>query len=81
MLFRSPSDYDGEMGVPITFLGQYNPEQFEIISYSREVATPIKKVAKSNDDYQQGGNAFYIRTDEHHLQRLYGRIVIKHKKN
>ena len=26
-----PSDYDGVMGVPITFLGQYNPEQFEII--------------------------------------------------
>ena len=24
-------DYDGSMGVPITFLGQYNPNQFEII--------------------------------------------------
>ena len=26
-----PYDYDGEIGVPITFLDKYNPEQFEII--------------------------------------------------
>lgn len=26
-----PSDYDGAMGVPITFMDKYNPEQFEII--------------------------------------------------
>lgn len=26
-----PYDYDGAMGVPITFLDKYNPEQFEII--------------------------------------------------
>ena len=26
-----PVDYDGVMGVPITFLGKYNPNQFEII--------------------------------------------------
>jgi len=26
-----PMDYDGIMGVPITFLDKYNPEQFEII--------------------------------------------------
>lgn len=26
-----PMDYDGVMGVPITFLGKYNPEQFEIV--------------------------------------------------
>ena len=25
-----PSDYDGIMGVPITFLDKYNPDQFEI---------------------------------------------------
>ncbi len=30
-----PSDYDGVMGVPITFLDKYCPEQFEIISDSR----------------------------------------------
>jgi len=26
-----PVDWDGVMGVPITFLGKYNPEQFEIV--------------------------------------------------
>jgi hypothetical protein len=26
-----PMDYDGAMGVPITFMDKYNPEQFEII--------------------------------------------------
>ena len=26
-----PSDYNGAMGVPITFLDKYNPEQFEIL--------------------------------------------------
>ena len=26
-----PSDYDGTMGVPITFLDKYNPDQFEIV--------------------------------------------------
>ena len=29
-----PSDYDGMMGVPITFLDKYNPDQFEIIGNS-----------------------------------------------
>ena len=34
-----PSDYDGVMGVPITFLDKYNPEQFEIVggyNYSKD---------------------------------------------
>lgn len=29
-----PEDYDGVMGVPITFLDNYNPEQFEIVGYT-----------------------------------------------
>lgn len=29
-----PSDYDGIMGVPISFLDKYNPDQFEIIGNS-----------------------------------------------
>lgn len=30
-----PVDYDGAMGVPITFLDKYNPEQFEIIRFRK----------------------------------------------
>ena len=34
-----PCDYDGVMGVPITFMDKYNPEQFEIVDTST-VAMP-----------------------------------------
>lgn len=34
-----PSDYDGIMGVPITFLGKYNPDQFKILGLSRYTKT------------------------------------------
>lgn len=39
-----PSDYEGVMGVPITFLDKYNPEQFEIIELGngRDNFTPTK---------------------------------------
>ena len=30
-----PSDYDGAMGVPITFLDKYCPEQFEILGLTQ----------------------------------------------
>ena len=30
-----PVDYDGVMGVPITFLDKYNPEQFEIVRFRK----------------------------------------------
>lgn len=30
-----PYDYDGVMGVPITFIDKYNPEQFEIIKFRK----------------------------------------------
>lgn len=30
-----PMDFDGVMGVPITFLDKYNPEQFEIIKFRK----------------------------------------------
>ncbi|MFU7587174.1 adenine-specific methyltransferase EcoRI family protein, partial [Salmonella enterica] len=30
-----PVDYDGVMGVPITFLDKYNPEQFEIVKFRK----------------------------------------------
>lgn len=33
-----PYNYQGIMGVPITFLGKYNPEQFEIIGLDRYTA-------------------------------------------
>ena len=33
-----PMDYDGIMGVPITFLDKYNPDQFEIVGMAKRGA-------------------------------------------
>lgn len=38
-----PSDYDGVMGVPISFLDKYNPDQFEIIGSDAYDGTPATK--------------------------------------
>jgi hypothetical protein len=38
-----PMDYDGVMGVPITFLDKYNPEQFEIIDLNPHFFLVVKK--------------------------------------
>ena len=36
-----PMDYEGEMGVPITFLDKYNPDQFEIVGMDRPLITQL----------------------------------------
>ena len=38
-----PMDYSGEMGVPITFLHYYNPDQFEIIDINPHFFTIVEK--------------------------------------
>ncbi|GAA2028370.1 adenine-specific methyltransferase EcoRI family protein [Terrabacter terrae] len=37
-----PEDWEGAMGVPITFLDKYNPEQFQILGNDDEGLTPTK---------------------------------------
>lgn len=37
-----PSDFDGVMGVPITFLDKYNPDQFEIVGSSEGDFAPTR---------------------------------------
>lgn len=36
-----PYDYEGAMGVPITFLDKYNPDQFEVLGCSYSYGEPI----------------------------------------
>jgi hypothetical protein len=38
-----PCDYDGMMGVPITFLDKYNPDQFEILGYEKSYHLQTRK--------------------------------------
>ncbi len=58
-----PSDFEGIMGVPISFLDKYCPEQFEIIGIDRYV--------EDNPNY---GRRFTIDNKE-----IYARILIRHK--
>jgi len=58
-----PADYSGVMGVPVTFLDKYNPDQFEIIGLDRYV--------EDNPNY---GHRFRIKNKE-----TYARILIRNK--
>lgn len=71
-----PSDYDGEMGVPISFLDKYCPEQFEIIGSNLTNGTPISKIALKGT-YAQGGPSFYTDNGDGTYKRIYTRILIK----
>lgn len=76
-----PMDYEGYMGVPITFIENYNPEQFELIGHSLELAEPMDMFAEKGE-YRQGGPKFYLeeQDNKYKYKRLYDRIVIKNKK-
>lgn len=60
-----PMDYDGVMGVPITFLDKYNPEQFEILDandYRTNEKVSIKKHGLIKDkDGSINGKPTYAR--------------------
>lgn len=73
-----PYDYDGKMGVPITFLDKYNPDQFEIIGSSRFVGRPMSEIAEKGT-YVSGGIRFYLPNGDGTYRCLYDRIVIKRK--
>jgi len=73
-----PSDYEGTMGVPISFIDKYCPEQFEIIGIGLELANMDiikKKLGKLN-----GGPRLYVERDGE-LVRLYERILIRKKQS
>lgn len=68
-----PYDYDGVMGVPITFLDKYNPEQFEIFGMC----------ASAGYDAEIVGIPFQGSKDARPLinrKVVYARVFIKNKK-
>ncbi len=71
-----PCDYNGMMGVPLTFLDKYNPEQFEIVGQSLELADMA--VIRKRQGKAGGGPRFYLDQDGK-LRRLFERIVIRRK--
>jgi hypothetical protein len=46
-----PSDYEGIMGVPISFLNKYNPDQFEILGATQRGCHDEVPDTKKYDDY------------------------------
>lgn len=74
-----PCDYDGIMGVPVTFLDKYNPDQFEIIwqasgntraSAPKEILNELGYTPLPED---RGGCGVV------HGKRVYSRILIRKK--
>jgi hypothetical protein len=64
-----PSDFKGLMGVPITFLDKYNPDQFEIVGCSYDYGRPDNWSKKINMAVTVNG------------VNVYKRILIKHKQS
>lgn len=78
-----PYDYAGEMGVPITFLNRYNPDQFEIVGINWSV---LKDAVLSDDIRKNNETArrlnFYLDRPDgrgNAYTRMYDRIVVRNK--
>ncbi|GHT36278.1 putative adenine-specific methylase [Planctomycetales bacterium] len=70
-----PETYDGVMGIPVSFLEKYNPDQFEIVGADYDVKLGLlpelvnpKWKGKLDRGYLNG-------------ERLYARLLIRHKKS
>lgn len=84
-----PVDYKGVMGVPITFLDKYNPEQFEVVGFGQgDLFIVVGGVGASKEfvkNYYEQGNKGQISEGWKHLVYYqgtkarvpYGRILIK----
>ena len=78
-----PVDYDGEMGVTVSYLMKHNPDQFEIVGGARWLATKMADMGWPKDSYVPGGVAFYLDEStptKRWYRRLFGRVVIKRRK-
>ena len=76
---KIPCDYDGIMGVPITFIDKYCPEQFEILSIAcgNSQANYLDTILKLGYDLSvksRGGNAVL------NGKNVYSRLLIRKRK-
>ncbi len=88
-----PSDYDGIMGVPISFLNKYDPDQFEVVGMCEnenlyKLKTKVYTSAECKQAYldkfgKKGTydlNASGVVIRNGLLEKVYQRVLIKHKK-
>jgi hypothetical protein len=71
-----PVDYDGKMGVPITFLDKYNPNQFEIVG-SFNAGAHGEELGATKTEIQSKGKVLMWNGPVVAKKPLYKRIVIK----
>lgn len=78
-----PKDYDGVMGVPITFLDKYNPDQFEILGITdRGNEWGLKTKEYEVGDVPNPGDLnrrAVIKTGDYY-KATYARLLIRRKK-
>ncbi len=88
-----PSDYKGVMGVPISFIDKYNPDQFEILGMCEnkdlyglktKVFTSSECKAAYLNKFGKPGtydlNASGVLSRNGVLEKVYARVLIRHRK-
>lgn len=79
-----PCDYDGVMGVPITYIDKYNPDQFEIIGMAKRGAgdPALKSKVYTKADYPNYSdlNATPVIITNGIPKNTYPRLLIKRKR-
>jgi len=71
-----PGDYNGAMGVPVSFLTKHCPEQFEILGLSSTVA---RTIPADLPRHLRGGVRFYLQDQDSGYRRMFERLVIRKK--
>lgn len=74
-----PLDYAGEMGVPISFLDKYNPDQFEIIGHFNASRDHDPMYGYVQSDYAETEDGKYYNGPVLNRRRLYARIIIRNR--
>lgn len=73
---KIPRDYYGAIGVPVTFLQWYNPDQFEVIGESNDLAVSFR-----DEKGKLHSGRFYHKMPNGDLHRCQPRLIIKRKQS
>ena len=78
---KIPMDWDGAMGVPVTFLDKYNPDQFEILGITdRKSPLQTKEYTEDVPDFSNLNRRGAVKINNT-LKPTYARILIKKQSN
>ena len=78
-----PLDFSGFMGVPITFLDKYNPNQFEIIGLANDKRLIDDAFVQGNEIYLDEQHKKFVGMvlkEKNNLRATYARIIIRNKR-